>query len=88
MANHRNAKKAHRRSLKRAAVNRDRISRIRTFIKKAEDAIANKADNMSEIVSQTQKEISRGVNKNVIQKNTAARRISRLTKLMKSASEA
>jgi small subunit ribosomal protein S20 len=87
MANHTNAKKAHRRSIKRAAINRDRISRIRTFIKTAEEAISNKASNMAEIVSQTQKEISRGVNKNVIQKNTAARRISKLTKAMKAATE-
>jgi small subunit ribosomal protein S20 len=86
MANHKHATKAYRRSLKRAAINRNRVSRIRTYIKKAEAAIEAKAPDMEEIVRQAQKEIAKGINKDVIHKNTAARRISRLVTMMKAAS--
>ena len=57
------------------------VSRIRTFIKAVESAIAEgkKAD-AADALKKVQPEIARGVARGVIHKNTAARKISRLSK--------
>jgi small subunit ribosomal protein S20 len=62
-------------------VNGARVSRIRTFVKQVEAAIASgdKAEAMAAI-QKVQPELMRGVSKGVVHKNTAARKISRLTK--------
>ena len=81
MANTPQAKKRIRRNASRAEINHSRISRIRTFIKQVEAAIASgkKAD-AAEALKKVQPEMMRGVARGVIHKNTASRKISRLSK--------
>ena len=81
MANTPQAKKRIRRNANRADINHSRISRIRTFIKQVETALASgkKAD-AAEALKKVQPELARGVARGVIHRNTAARKISRLSK--------
>lgn len=81
MANTPQAKKRIRRNARRAEINNTRVSRIRTFVKKVETAIAagDKAAATAAIAA-VQPELARGVAKGVLHKNTAARKFSRLTK--------
>lgn len=81
MANTPQAKKRIRRNQRREDINGARVSRIRTFVKKVELALAagDKAA-ASAALSDAQPEIARGVAKGVLHKNTAARKFSRLTK--------
>jgi small subunit ribosomal protein S20 len=81
MANTPQAKKRIRRNANRAEINHSRISRIRTFIKQVESAIASgKKAEAAEALKAVQPELARGVSRGVIHKNTAARKISRLSK--------
>jgi len=81
MANTPQAKKRIRRNANRAQINHSRISRIRTFIKQVESAIASgKKSEAAEALKAAQPELARGVSRGVIHKNTAARKISRLSK--------
>ena len=81
MANTPQAKKRIRRNATRAAVNGARVSRIRTFIKAVETAIAaGKKDDAAAALKSAQPEIARGVARGVMHKNTASRKFSRLTK--------
>ena len=81
MANTPQAKKRIRRNATRAAINGARVSRIRTFIKAVETALAaGKKDDAAAALKQAQPEIARGVARGVLHKNTAARKFSRLTK--------
>lgn len=87
MANTPQAKKRIRRNDSRAAINKTRVSRIRTFIKKVESAIvAGGSDAAMTALSTAQPELMRGVAKGVIHKNTAARKMSRLTKRVRALS--
>ncbi|MBW8308565.1 MAG: 30S ribosomal protein S20 [Candidatus Paracaedibacteraceae bacterium] len=84
MANHRNAEKAARQAERRTKVNRDRVSRIRTFIRKVEEAITSGSkEAATAAVRVAEGEIMRGVSKGVIHKNTASRKVSRLAKRVK-----
>ena len=87
MANTPQAKKRIRRNATRKTINHSRVSRIRTFIKEVELAIelGKKAD-AAEALKQVQPEIARGVARGVIHKNTAARKVSRLSKRVASLS--
>lgn len=80
MANTKSAKKAIRVSARRAEINKARRSRVRTFIRKVEEAIAsgNKAAAESAL-RDAQPEIMRSAQKGVFHKNTASRKISRLS---------
>ena len=80
MASHKSAKKCIRKIARRTEVNRSRISRIRTFIKKAENALEKETDveSRQKAVVLAEREIMRGVGKGVLHKNTAARQVSRL----------
>jgi small subunit ribosomal protein S20 len=81
MANTPQAKKRIRRNASRAAINGARVSRIRTFIKAVESAIASgKKDDAAAALKQAQPELARGVARGVLHKNTASRKFSRLTK--------
>ena len=81
MANTPQAKKRIRRNAVRESINHSRISRIRTFIKAVESAIAQgKKAEAAEALKQAQPELFRGVARGVIHKNTASRKISRLSK--------
>ena len=79
MAQHKSAKKRIRQTVRRTEVNRARMSRVRTFIRTVEDAIAGGDKDAAEAALRAaQPEIMRGVTKGVLHRNTAARRISRL----------
>jgi small subunit ribosomal protein S20 len=81
MANTPQARKRIRRNDRRAVVNHNRISRIRTFVKKVESAIGD-GDKAAAVAALTaaQPEMAKGVAKGVLHKNTASRKFSRLTK--------
>jgi small subunit ribosomal protein S20 len=80
MANTKSAKKAVRTSERRTAINKNRRSRMRTFIRKVEEAIAAGDKSVAETALRSaQPEIMRGAQKGVIHKNTASRKISRLS---------
>lgn len=84
MANSPQARKRIRQNVKRAAVNGARKSRIRTFIRKVEEAIASgDNDAAKEALKAAQPEIVRGANKGVMHKNAAARKVSRLAQRVK-----
>ena len=81
MANTLQAKKRIRRNDRRAVVNTNRVSRIRTSIKKVETAVeAGDKKEATEALQAMQPELARGVAKGIFHKNTAARKLSRLSK--------
>jgi len=81
MANTPQAKKRIRRNDRRAEINGARVSRIRTFVKKVEAALAaGDKSAASAALAAAQPEMYRGVAKGVLHKNTVARKFSRLTK--------
>jgi small subunit ribosomal protein S20 len=81
MANTKSAAKKARQDERRNAVNRARVSRIRTTVKKVEDAIStgDKAQAQAALKS-AQPELHSSVNKGHMHRNTVARKLSRLTK--------
>lgn len=84
MANTPQARKRARQNQKRYDINRARRSRIRTFLRKVEEAIASGDQTAAATALRAaQPEIMRGVTKGVMHKNTAARKISRLAKRVK-----
>lgn len=84
MANTPSAEKRIRQIAKRTAVNTARKSRIRTFIRKVEDAIkAGDASAARAALQAAQPEIMRGASKGVLHANTAARKVSRLAQRVK-----
>ncbi len=81
MANTPQAKKRIRRNANRSTINHARVGRIRTFIKAVEAAIATgKKSDAAEALKAMQPEIARGVARGVVHKNTASRKLSRLSK--------
>jgi small subunit ribosomal protein S20 len=84
MANHKSAKTRIRRNARREVINGARRGRIRTFIKKVEAAIeAGDKNAAAEALKVAQPEVHRGVTKGVLHKNTAARKLSRLSAAVK-----
>ena len=85
MANTAQSKKRARQNEKRFAVNKARRSRIRTQLRKVEEAIASgDKDAATAALRAAQPELMRGVTKGVYHKNTASRKISRLAARVKS----
>lgn len=81
MANTPQAKKRIRRNATRTAINHARISRIRTFVKQVETALAaGDKKEAAEALKMAQPELMRGVSRGVLHKNTASRKLSRLSK--------
>lgn len=80
MPHHKSAEKRLRQTEKRTAVNRARMSRVRTFVKKVETAIASgdKAAAQSAF-QEAQPELHRATTKGVMHRNTVARKLSRLS---------
>ena len=80
MANTSSAKKAARSSARKAVINKDRISKVRTSVRKVEEAIVGgqKLDAESALKLATT-QVMRGANKGVMHKNAASRKVSRLT---------
>jgi small subunit ribosomal protein S20 len=87
MAHHKSAKKRIRQTARKTAVNGARVSRIRTYLKKVETAIAagDKAA-AQDAFKAAQPEIQRGVTRGVLARNMAARKISRLNARIKALS--
>jgi small subunit ribosomal protein S20 len=84
MANTAQSKKRARQSEARYAVNKARRSRIRTFLRKVEEAIASGDQTVAAAALQAvQPELARGVSKGVLHKNTVARKMSRLASRVK-----
>ncbi|MGI9385453.1 MAG: 30S ribosomal protein S20 [Methyloligellaceae bacterium] len=80
MANTKSAKKAVRQISRRTEVNKSRRSRMRTFIRQIETAIeAGDQAAAQAALRAAQPQIARAAQKGVIHKNTAARRVSRLS---------
>ncbi len=79
MANTRSAKKAVRKIARRTEVNRTRKSRMRTFVRKVEEAIAtgNQAA-AAEALRAAEPELMRAAQKGIFHKNHASRKVSRL----------
>lgn len=84
MANSPQAKKRARQIERRTTVNKNRRTRIRTFLRKVEEAIlgGDKAV-AAAALKDAQPEIMRGVTKGILHKNTASRKVSRLTARVK-----
>jgi small subunit ribosomal protein S20 len=87
MANSPQAKKRARQIERRTAVNKNRKSRIRTFLRKVEEAIES-GDKAAAVTAlrAAQPEIMRGVTKGLFHKNTASRKVSRLASRVKAIS--
>jgi len=87
MANHHSAKVRIRRNARRAAINGDRLNRVRTYVKKVETAIASGDKSAAQdALRAAQPEIQRGAQKGVMHTNTASRKISRLSARIKAMS--
>ncbi len=79
MANTTSAKKATRKIERRTEVNKARRSRMRTFLRKVEEAIASGDKGAaSAALKAAQPEIMRAAQKGIVHKNTASRKVSRL----------
>ena len=84
MANSPQAKKRARQIERRTEGNKARRSRIRTYLRKVEEAIAGGDQSVAAAaLKDVQPEMMRGVTKGVLHKNTASRKISRLTARVK-----
>jgi len=84
MANTPQSKKRARQTERRTAVNKARRSRVRTFLRKVEEAIAlGDKDAAVAALRGAQPELMRGVIKGIVHKNTAARKMSRLSARVK-----
>lgn len=84
MANHKSAKKRIRRNEVFNEINSNRRSRIRTFVKKVEAAIASgNAEEARAALKAAQPEMHRGVSRGVMHRNTVARKLSRLSARIK-----
>jgi small subunit ribosomal protein S20 len=81
MANTPQAKKRIRRNANRAEINGARVSRIRSFVKKVELAIVGGDKTAAaDALKAAEPELARGVARGVLHKNTASRKMSRLSK--------
>lgn len=84
MAHHNSAKKRIRQTARRTEVNRARVGRVRTFIKKTENLIeTGDKEQASQAFRDMQKILQHGVTQGVVHKNTASRKLSRLSKKIK-----
>ena len=84
MANTSSAKKMVRKIERRTAVNKARRSRVRTYLRKVEEAIASGDKNSAEAALKVaQPELHRAVSKGIFHKNTIARKLSRLSARVK-----
>lgn len=87
MANSPSSKKRALQAERRADINKARRSRMRTFIRKVEEAIASgNADAATAALRAAQPEVMSSVSKGIVHKNTASRKISRLSSRVKALS--
>ena len=84
MANTKSAKKATRVATRRTRINKNRLSRVRSEVRKVEEAITKGDRTMAEAaLKAAAPELMRGAQKGVLHKNAASRKVSRLTKRVK-----
>ena len=84
MANTKSAKKATRVAARKTEINKNRVSRIRTTVRKVEEAIASGSKAAAEAaLKAAQPELMRGAQKGVLHKNAASRKVSRLASRVK-----
>jgi small subunit ribosomal protein S20 len=87
MAHHKSAKKRIRQTERRTEENRSRVSRIRTFVRKVEEAITGgDKEQAATAFREVQPELMRGAKNGVMHQNTVARRLSRLSRRIKAMS--
>lgn len=85
MANTPSAKKAARKIAARTAVNKNRRSRVRTYVRKVEEALASGDKAAAEAAfKEAQPELMRAATRGVLHRNTASRKVSRLAQRVKS----
>jgi small subunit ribosomal protein S20 len=84
MANSPQSKKRARQTVRRTEINTARRSRIRTFLRKVEEAIASgDGERAKTALREAQPELMRGVSRGIYHRNTAARKMSRLSARVK-----
>lgn len=84
MANTSSAKKMTRKIARRTAVKKSRRSRVRTFLRRVEEAIAAGDSGTAQTAyREAQSELQRAVSRGIFHKNTASRKLSRLSHRMK-----
>lgn len=84
MAQHQSAKTRIRRNARREAINGARRSRVRTYVRKVEEAIeAGDKKAAQEALRVAQPEIHRGISKGILRRNTASRQLSRFSARIK-----
>lgn len=84
MANTTSAKKATRKIAARTAVNKSRRSRVRSFLRKVEEAItAGNQENAQAALRAAEPEMHRAATKGVMHRNTVSRKVSRLARRVK-----
>jgi small subunit ribosomal protein S20 len=84
MANIRSAAKAARKAKRRQAVNTARKSRVRSYVRKVEEALAAGDSKAAQAaLREAQPEIVRGANKRIMHKRAASRKVSRLARRVK-----
>ena len=84
MAHHRSAKKRIRQTTRQTEVNRTRVSRIRTYVKKFDLAVASGDKAAAEAAfREAMPELHRGVSRGVLHRNTVSRKISRMSARVK-----
>lgn len=87
MANTPSAKKAARKIASRTAVNKNRRSRVRTFVRKVEEALAAGNKEAAEAAfAAAQPELARAASRGVMHRNTVSRKVSRLSQRLKTLS--
>lgn len=85
MANTSSAKKATRKIARRTAINKNRRSRVRTYVRKVEEALASGDQAAAQAAFlAAQPELMRAASKGVMHRNTASRKVSRLASRVKS----
>jgi small subunit ribosomal protein S20 len=84
MANTKSAKKATRAAARRNDINTNRMSRIRSSVRKVEEALAGNDQAAAEAALNTaEPELMRGAQKGVLHRNAASRKVSRLRNRVK-----
>lgn len=84
MAHHKSAKVRIRRNARRAVINGERLSRVRTYVKKVELAIASGDKTQAKAaLKEAEPQMAKGVGKGVVHRNTVARKMSRLSARIK-----
>ena len=80
MANTSSAKKAVRKIARKTAINKSRRSEMRTYVRKVEEALtAGDATAATAALSEAEPRVMRAAQKGILHKNTASRKVSRLT---------